>query len=65
VVWLSTPGSRWLELSLSLLESLCFEPSAQRLERHWLCGAGLPEALSYVDYVIGLTQRPPADDSLD
>ena len=34
-----------LELSLDLLERLCAEPAARRLERHRLRRAGLPEAL--------------------
>lgn len=35
-----------LEISLDLLEKLCFEPRLGRLERDWLRDSGLPEALS-------------------
>ena len=53
-----------LELSLDLLERLCVEPGARRLERHRLRRPGLSEALSVRDRLPhrpGAAQRPPAD----
>ena len=52
-----------LELSLDLLEALCLDPDARRLERHRLRRPGLPEALPVRDRLAdrpGAPQRPPA-----
>ncbi len=53
-----------LELSLDLLEQLCFEPQLAGLERHRLRHPGLPEALpgrGRLPRRSGAPQRPPAD----
>ena len=47
-----------LEISLDLLEALCFDPRTGRLERHRLRGAGLSEALPVRDRLLDRSGAP-------